>query len=161
MADQQFSALSSSDMPVSKLSRKRKCALPLLHESSDDFVEGGTGPTKRSASKKDEKTEKSQNHAGDVKVGSNDNVPLSAPCPLCGKTFSRGQELVRGNHLRDCGASRGMDTGHLLKIAELERRHADERKALGLPSVISEDKVSAQVSKRKKKSATAATKVRG
>ncbi len=79
------------------------------------------------------------------------------PCPLCAKSFPAGHQARRGNHLRQCGRAKGMNTEQLLKIIRLEEKQARERKELGLPEhpVVAEENKLARTKKARQTKAKA------
>ena len=120
---------------MSKLSRKRgragqapaAASLPVnFDDSAEDFEEAP--PSAKSLRQETQVKEE------DAAAPRDENA--LPPCPLCGKTFKKGQAAQRGNHLRGCGSKRGMTTETLLQVLRLEERQAREREEMGLPGIV-------------------------
>jgi len=156
----------------SKLARRKKTKETIKatlirrhNESSDDFepsppkLKRRPRATKENIAQpqqelKDVESEKSsagrECREAPVPVVAVQNGSPMAPCPLCGRTFGGGQAAQRGNHLRGCGAKRGLSTEQLLEINRLETRQAKERKALGLPALTAAKPTGAIAASKKK-----------
>jgi len=88
-------AISKKPSLASKLSRAKRKAETILNRSEEDFLEDSN---KKVEKKKVVLDKKCSTESSNLSLQSCDLLPKALPkCPLCGKTFSVGQELKRYN----------------------------------------------------------------